>query len=46
MLFEQGNALVGCVNQVLGEIKKDGTLQKLKDKYLQQYLSVPSLKKG
>ena len=44
MLFEQGNPLVGCVNQVLGEMKKDGTLQKLKEKYLQQYLSVPTLK--
>ena len=45
-LFEQGNPLVGCVNQVLGETKKDGTLRKLKEKYLQQYLSVPTLKKG
>ena len=46
MLFEQGNPLVGCVNQVLGKMKEDGTLQKLKEKYLQQYLSVPTLKKG
>jgi polar amino acid transport system substrate-binding protein len=45
MLFEQGNPLVGCVNQVLGEMKEDGTLQKLKEKHLQQYLSVPTLKK-
>ena len=44
MLFEQGNPLVGCVNQVLGEMKEDGTLQKLEEKYLQQYLSVPTLK--
>jgi polar amino acid transport system substrate-binding protein len=44
MLFEQGNPLVGCVNQVLGEMKKDGTLHKLQEKYLQQYLSVPTLK--
>jgi polar amino acid transport system substrate-binding protein len=44
MLFEQGNPLVGCVNQVLGQMKEDGTLQKLKEKYLQQYLSVPTLK--
>jgi ABC-type amino acid transport substrate-binding protein len=35
---------VGCVNQVLGEMKEDGTLQKLEEKYLQQYLSVPTLK--
>ena len=45
MLFEEGNPLVGCVNQVLGEMKEDGTLQKLEEKYLQQYLSVPTLKK-
>ena len=44
MLFEQGNPLVGCVNQVLGKMKKDGTLQKLEEEYLQQYLSVPTLK--
>jgi polar amino acid transport system substrate-binding protein len=44
MLFEQGNPLVGCVNQVLGEMKDDGTLQNLEEKYLQQYLSVPTLK--
>jgi len=44
MLFEQGNPLVGCVNQVLGEMKEDGTLQKLEEEYLQQYLSVPTLK--
>ena len=44
MLFEQGNPLVGCVNQVLAKMKEDGTLQQLEDKYLQQYLSVPTLK--
>ena len=44
MLFEQGNTLVGCVNEVLGEMKSDGTLEDLKKEYLQQYLSVPTLK--
>ena len=44
MLFEQGNPLVGCVNQVLGEMKEDGTLRDLEKEYLQQYLSVPTLK--
>ena len=44
MLFEQGNPLVGCVNQVLGEMKEDGTLRDLEEEYLQQYLSVPTLK--
>ncbi len=45
MLFEEGNPLVGCVNQVLAKMKEDGTLRKLEEKYLQQYLSVPTLKK-
>ena len=45
MLFEQGNPLVGCVNQVLAKMKEDGTLRELEEKYLQQYLSVPTLKK-
>ena len=44
MLFEEGNPLVGCVNQILGEMKEDRTLQKLEEKYLKQYLSVPTLK--
>jgi len=45
MLFEQGNPLVGCVNEILGEMKNDGTLEKLQKKHLQQYLDVPTLKK-
>ena len=44
MLFQKGNPLVGCVNEVLGEMKEDGTLQDLKEEYLQQYLKVPTLK--
>ncbi len=45
MLFEQGNPLVGCVNEVLGEMKSDGTLKELQQKHLQQYLNVPTLEK-
>jgi hypothetical protein len=45
MLFEKGNPLVGCVNQVLGEMKEDGTLKKLRNEHLQQYLEVPTLEK-
>jgi polar amino acid transport system substrate-binding protein len=41
MLFEKGNPLVGCVNQVLDEIRSDGTLQELQDEWLQDYLGVP-----
>ena len=41
MLFEKGSPLVDCVNQVLGEMKSDGTLQDLQDEWLQDYLGVP-----
>jgi polar amino acid transport system substrate-binding protein len=45
MLFEKGNPLVGCVNEVLGEMKGDGTLRDLQEEHLQQYLDVPTLEK-
>ena len=45
MLFEQGNPLVGCVNEALASMKEDGTLEKLKKEHLQQYLGVPTLEK-
>jgi polar amino acid transport system substrate-binding protein len=41
LLFEEGNPLVDCVNQVLGEMESDGTLQGLQDEWLQDYLGVP-----
>jgi polar amino acid transport system substrate-binding protein len=41
LLFEKGNPLVECVNQVLGEMESDGTLQELQDEWLQDYLGVP-----
>ena len=44
MLFEKGNPLVGCVNQALGEMKEDGTLEGLQQEYLQDYLRIPTLK--
>jgi polar amino acid transport system substrate-binding protein len=43
MLFEEGNPLVDCVNQVLDEMKSDGTLENLEQEWLQQYLRVPTL---
>ena len=43
MLFEKGSPLVDCVNQVLADIKADGTLEKLQKEWLQDYLSVPTL---
>lgn len=45
MLFEKGNPLVGCVNEALGEMKSDGTLEDLQEEHLQQYLDVPTLEK-
>ncbi len=41
MLFEKGNPLVQCVNDVLAELKNDGTLDQLAQRWLQNYLTVP-----
>jgi polar amino acid transport system substrate-binding protein len=43
MLFEEGNPLRLCVNEVLDEMKQDGTLENLQTEWLQQYLGVPIL---
>ena len=43
MLFEENNQLVGCVNEVLGGMGEDGTLEDLQNEYLQDYLEVPEL---
>lgn len=43
LLFEKGNPLVECVNEVLAEIESDGTLQELQDEFLQDYLKVPTI---
>ena len=43
MLFEEGNPLRDCVNEVLAEIKEDGTLQELEAKWLDQYTTIPTL---
>ena len=43
MLFEKGNPLVACVNDVLAEIREDGTLGELQEEWLQDYLKVPTL---
>jgi len=43
MIFEEGNLLRLCVNQVLDEMKDDGTLQALQDEWLQDYLGVSTL---
>jgi polar amino acid transport system substrate-binding protein len=41
MLFEEGNPLRDCVNDVLAEMESDGTLKQLQDKWLADYLNVP-----
>jgi polar amino acid transport system substrate-binding protein len=44
LLFAKGNPLVNCVNKALATLKSNGTLQQLQSKYLQIYLSVPTIK--
>jgi len=34
MVFQKGNKLVGCVNHALTQLKQDGTLQKIQEKWL------------
>ena len=43
LLFHSGNPLVGCVNQAIAKLKANGTLQALQKKYLQIYLSFPTI---
>jgi polar amino acid transport system substrate-binding protein len=43
MLFQKGNALVGCANQALATLKQDGTLDALEKKWLSQTVDVPVL---
>ena len=44
LLFARGNKLVTCVNKALATLKSNGTLAALQKKYLQVYLSVPTIK--
>jgi polar amino acid transport system substrate-binding protein len=44
LLFRKGNPLVGCVDKALVTLNHNGTLAALQKKYLQVYLSVPTLK--
>jgi polar amino acid transport system substrate-binding protein len=43
LLFRKGNPLVGCVDKALATLHHNGTLAALQKKYLQVYLSVPTL---
>ncbi len=44
LLFAKGDPLVSCVNKALATLKSNGTLAALQKKYLQIYLSVPTIK--
>lgn len=43
MLFEKDSALVPCVNAALDELKSDGTLAGIEQKWLSDVVSVPEL---
>jgi polar amino acid transport system substrate-binding protein len=43
LLFGKGDPLVSCVNQALATLKANGTLAALQKKYLQVFLSVPTI---
>ena len=43
MLFEEGNSLVGCVNEALATLRSNGTIDSLEDEWLDQGGSVPTL---
>jgi polar amino acid transport system substrate-binding protein len=43
MVFEEGNPLQHCVNEVLSEIREDGTLERLQEQWLSEYLDVREL---
>jgi polar amino acid transport system substrate-binding protein len=44
LLFSLGNPLVTCVNKAIAALRSNGTLQALQKRYLQIYLSVPTIK--
>jgi polar amino acid transport system substrate-binding protein len=44
MVFEKGNSLVRCVNHALAQLKSDGTLKQIQDKWLSKVGGAPVLK--
>jgi polar amino acid transport system substrate-binding protein len=44
MVFQKGSSLVRCVNEALSELKSDGTLQQIQDKWLSEVVDAPVLK--
>ena len=43
LVFAKGNPLVTCVNQALSQLKANGTLNQLAQKWLQVYTSIPTI---
>ena len=43
MLFEKGSALVPCVNEALAALQSDGTLDRLQQQWLPDYVGLPVL---
>jgi polar amino acid transport system substrate-binding protein len=44
LLFRKGDPLVSCVNKALTTLRANGTLAALQKRYLQIYLTVPTIK--
>jgi polar amino acid transport system substrate-binding protein len=44
MVFAKGNDLVTCVNKALSELKANGTLNQLQDKWISSVGAAPVLK--
>jgi polar amino acid transport system substrate-binding protein len=44
LVFSKGDPLVGCVNKAIAALKANGTLAALQKKYLQIYLTVPTIR--
>jgi polar amino acid transport system substrate-binding protein len=44
LLFTKGNPLVTCVNKALSTLTSNGTLASLQKKWLQVYLTIPTIK--
>jgi polar amino acid transport system substrate-binding protein len=44
LLFHKGDPLVACVNKALTALWSDGTIKRIATEYLQDYLTIPTIK--
>jgi polar amino acid transport system substrate-binding protein len=44
MVLEKGSSLTSCINQALTELRADGKLQQIQDKWLSKVAGAPVLK--